>query len=90
MKISLTPHQREVLVRIYKTSSRSGFIFKPVDERDIGSRGALAHLMQKGFIEIVKIERGPRGATTRFFQPTDRGMRSASREITRQEIRGER
>jgi hypothetical protein len=81
MKITLTSHQREVLVRIYKIGSRTGF-YQPVDERDIGSRSALAHLMQKGFIEIVKVKRGPRGGTTRFFQPTERGVRSATRAIT--------
>lgn len=79
---TLTPHQLEVLVRVHRYSVRSGFV-EPVDERWVGSKGALAHLMQKGYIEIVRVERGPRGGTTRFFQPTPLGVKRAKAKLIR-------
>jgi hypothetical protein len=75
---TLTPHQLEVLLRVHCRSVRSGFLM-PVNENNVGSKGALAHLMQKGYIEIVKVEHGPRGGETRFFQPTALGIKRAER-----------
>lgn len=43
----LTPHQREVYERIVKKAARTGW----ADARDIGSRGAVSHLVEKGYVE---------------------------------------
>lgn len=82
---TLTPHQLEVLVRVHRYSARSGFL-QPVDERNVGSKGALAHLMQKGYIEIVKVEHGPRGGETRFFQPTALGRKRVKAKLIRDQL----
>lgn len=82
---SLTPHQAEVLGRIMRAARVPGTdtFTRPVDERHIGSKGALAHLMHKRYIEIHHVERGPRGGTTRFFVPTEQGGEWQRRRIIR-------
>jgi len=67
----LTPHQREVWKRLCKYASndnaRGGDGW--VSAKDIGSRGALDHLVAKGYAER-KEDIGPRGGSHYFYRQT--------------------
>lgn len=75
---SLTPHQREVLVRLAKRSVSSKSprgLYVP--EAHVGSVGALSHLHEKGYIEQGPTDRGPRGGARRTWRPTEQGFKTA-------------
>lgn len=62
----LTPHQTEVHARLTRIYQRIG---QPVRADEIGSRGAIAHLMAKGYVEEVGELVGPRGGLTPLYVP---------------------
>lgn len=59
----LTPHQREVFKRITRLTKHH-----PTYEGNIGSRGAVDRLIEKGYVEVVDVKYGPRGGVRRFIQ----------------------
>jgi hypothetical protein len=63
MSRPLTQHQREVFGRIQRLTRRN-----PTAESNIGSRGAVEKLIDKGYVEVVRVEYGPRGGERRFIQ----------------------
>lgn len=60
---ALTPHQREVFKRIERLTRRH-----PTYESNVGSRGAVDKLIDKGYVIVAKIEYGPRGGERRFIE----------------------
>ena len=63
----LTPHQREVYARIVRLAAhRAG----SVAAGDIGSAGAVAHLVEKGYVTKTHVATGPRGRE--FFRLSPR------------------
>lgn len=71
----LTPHQSEVLERLTATSTRLArgmrygmTRFAWVEQSAIGSVGALAHLVEKGYIE-QRQDVGPRGGRSWSYRP---------------------
>ncbi len=69
------PHQREVLERVAARAKRW-----PARSDDIGCRGACAHLLEKGAIEIAGREYGPRGGEVVLYRVTDAGLRAIGLE----------
>lgn len=69
-KPRLTQHQREVHDRLTRLSRwrRNGW----VRGDDIGSPGALARLVDKGYAERTTTQ-GPRGGAIAWFRPADWG-----------------
>ncbi len=67
----LTPHQREVYERIERISRRISDRW--VAARSIGSAGACAHLVAKGWIERM-VEYGPRGGELYRYRPLSTPM----------------
>lgn len=68
-KGKLTPHQREVydrLVRISRRPSRDEYVW--VDWRYLGSKGGLAKLVAKGWVE-VEVHYGPQGGSHPSYRP---------------------
>lgn len=63
----LTRHQREVLDRLTRLS-RDG---RWVEYKYIGSRGAIAKLVEKGYVER-SVRYGPRGGQHHVCRPTVR------------------
>ena len=74
----LTIPQRGALVRIAR-HAREG---KPVTAKTpgIGQR-MVEKLAAKGLIAVTRVEFGPRGGRTQFFEPTEQGRRFADRII---------
>lgn len=72
-KPRLTSHQREVLARLRKRSETSGRVGQGgwVRADVIGSAGACAHLVDKGYVER-KEESGPRGGEHHYYRPIER------------------
>lgn len=65
IKPRLTPHQREVLDRYTRRYLRTG---RPVSVAHLGSRGAVAHLVEKGRL-TVEDRPGPRGGEHLYVTP---------------------
>jgi hypothetical protein len=62
----LTPHQREVFERVARTIGRGA----PATSDRIGSKGALAHLVHKGYLAEQVAFVGPRGGITYRYSLT--------------------
>lgn len=65
----LTPHQREVYDRLARMSRRRDpdrYVW--VEGRHVGSAGACAKLIAKGWIES-RVEYGPRGGEQLLYRP---------------------
>jgi hypothetical protein len=73
-KGKLTPHQREVYNYIVRVSRRRSeieggpLVHRWLNEGSIGSRGACAKLVEKGWIECM-VGYGPRGGEHRQYRP---------------------
>lgn len=65
----LTPHQREVYERIIHRYSFPWCKANGVPAAQIGSRGAIDHLIHKGYVEVQRTEYGPRGGERQFLRP---------------------
>lgn len=63
----LSPHQREVLGRLTRISGSSR---RWVIARNIGSRTACEHLVDKGYAER-QVESGPRGGELLSYRPVE-------------------
>lgn len=70
----LTSHQREVMNEIRRRYAR----LQAIRSRDwgvavehVGSRGAIQHLAQKGYVELHEGEPGPRGGVRLFVRPVE-------------------
>lgn len=61
----ITGHQLEVLSRLERLSGAQG---RWVEEKAVGSRQGLAHLVAKGYA-VELISSGPRGGVLRSFRP---------------------
>jgi hypothetical protein len=61
----LTPHQREVYARIVRQSRYNGHALA----ENVGSRGAVEHLVEKGYVRKVLAYTGPRGGEFHHLHP---------------------
>lgn len=64
-KPMLTPHQRNTLGRLVKWHRSLG---RPVPLADFGSRGAIAHLAEKGYVRLSYLA-GRHGGRHAFAEP---------------------
>lgn len=64
----LTPHQRAVLGTVQRYASRT--VDGWVRGSDVGSAGALAHLVRKGYL-VRRTDIGPRGGQMHFYRLAD-------------------
>lgn len=72
----LTPHQAEVFGRLERRAAAvrdaetdAVVAYRWVPEAQIGSHGALWHLVRKGLVEAREV-RGPRGGRSFKYRPT--------------------
>lgn len=63
----LTPHQAEVYGRIHRRAGR-GLV---TTDEQIGSAGAVQHLVEKGYITRTLHRTGPRGGETYRLELTE-------------------
>lgn len=70
----LTPHQANIFEQFcgqWRTAATLGLNGSAVLSTAIGSKTAMEHhLPGKGYIEIDRIERGPRGGERKWYRPT--------------------
>jgi len=68
----LTPHQRNIYGQVLRRSVRASLPGQRlwVPATAVGSRGALAHLEEKGYLERTQ-KSGPRGGTRYLYRPNE-------------------